>query len=153
MKLQPWAIRRTSTPVPYDAFISYGHAVDSRLGPALRDALHQFARPWNRLRALRVFCDERSLSASPGLWSTIEGALAVSRCFILLASPKAVESRWVQREVEQWQRIQPKRPFFIVLSDGEIVWDSAAGDFDWEHTTALPRSLSRWFTEEPLWVD
>jgi len=153
MKLQPWARKSTSTPAPYDAFISYSHAVDSRLGPALRDALHQFARPWHRLRALRVFCDQRSLSASPGLWSTIEAALAASRYFILLASPESAGSPWVQREMQQWQRTKPKRPFLIVLTDGEIAWNRTAGDFDWNRTTALPKSLPGWSTEEPLWVD
>ena len=45
----------------YTAFISYSHAVDGRLAPALQSALHGFAKPWYRLRALRVFRDQASL--------------------------------------------------------------------------------------------
>ena len=60
----------------YAAFISYSHAADGKLAPALQRGLHGFARPWFRLRALRVFRDEASLSANPGLWSSIEQALA-----------------------------------------------------------------------------
>jgi WD40 repeat protein len=37
--------------------VPVSHAVDERLGPAFRDALHRFARRWNRRRALHVFCD------------------------------------------------------------------------------------------------
>ncbi|GAA2773413.1 toll/interleukin-1 receptor domain-containing protein [Nonomuraea dietziae] len=90
-------------------------------------ALHQFARPWYRLRALRVFCDARSLSASPGLWTTIEAALDASHCFILLASPESARSFWVLREVEHWRSLAPERPMLIVVTDGEIVWDHEAG--------------------------
>src|SRR5262245_35561959 len=86
----------------YNAFISYSHAADARLAPALRTALHAFARPWNRMRALRVFRDKTSLSASPGLWAKVELALAESEYFLLLASPEAARSAWVAREVDWW---------------------------------------------------
>src|SRR4051794_11377103 len=86
----------------YAAFISYSHAVDGKLAPALQSGLHGFARPWFRLRAVRVFRDEASLSANPGLWSSIEQALQGSQFFILLASPEAARSPWVAREVAYW---------------------------------------------------
>jgi hypothetical protein len=41
--------------VAYNAFISYNHAADGTLAPALQSALHRFAKPWYKLRALRVF--------------------------------------------------------------------------------------------------
>ena len=83
----------------YDAFISYSHAVDGRLAPAIRSGLHRFAQPVFSLRALNVFRDQSSLSASPGLWPSIEDALSQSRHFIVLASPEAARSPWVRREV------------------------------------------------------
>ena len=88
--------------MPYDAFISYSHAADGKLAPALQSALHRFAKPWYRLRAVRVFRDKTSLSVSPALWSAIEAALSESKYFILLASPEAAASHWVQQEVEYW---------------------------------------------------
>ncbi|NUP77921.1 MAG: TIR domain-containing protein, partial [Nonomuraea sp.] len=145
--------RGKPAPGHYDGFISYSRAADGRLGPALRDALHQFARPWHRLRALRVFCDARSLSASPGLWTTIEAALDASRCFVLLASPDSARSVWVRREVERWRSLVPERPMLIVVTGGEIAWDHEAGRFDAALTTALPEMLLQGFTEAPLWVD
>ncbi|MFE7506233.1 TIR domain-containing protein [Promicromonospora sp. NPDC057488] len=137
----------------YDAFVSYSHDADGPVGPALRDALHLFARPWNRLRALRVFCDRRALDPADGLWTTIRRALDTSRFLILVASPGAASSRWVRREVEQWRSMTPRRPVLLVRTGGQIVWDDVAGDFDWDRTTALPHALSGWFTEEPQWVD
>src|SRR5687767_1609322 len=103
----------------YAAFISYSHAADGKLAPALQRGLHSFARPWFRLRALRVFRDEASLSANPGLWSSIEGALAKSEFFILLASPEAARSPWVGREAAYWVQHKSPETFLIVLTDGE----------------------------------
>jgi MTH538 TIR-like domain (DUF1863)/WD domain, G-beta repeat len=142
----------TSAPT-YDAFISYSHAVDGQLAPALQRALHEFARPWHRLRALRVFRDEGSLAANPGLWSSIEHALAGSRFFILLASPDAARSEWVAREVDYWCQHKPLANLLIVLTGGQIVWDGGAGDFVWEQTSALPPGLRGRFREEPRYID
>ena len=77
----------------YDAFVSYSHAADGKLAPALQAGLHRFAKPWHRPRALRVFRDQTSLAASPALWPAIERALADTRYFLQLASPEAARSR------------------------------------------------------------
>jgi hypothetical protein len=69
----------------FDAFISFSHAADGRLAPALQAALQSIGKPWYRRRALRIFRDTTTLSASPELWPTIERALERSRHFILLA--------------------------------------------------------------------
>ncbi|MBY5351321.1 TIR domain-containing protein [Rhizobium leguminosarum] len=94
--------------MPYDAFISYSHASDGELGAALQRGLHQLARPWHRLRALHVFRDKTSLSASPALWTSIVRALEQSTNLILLASPAAARSTWVCREVEWWGQNRPQ---------------------------------------------
>jgi WD40 repeat protein len=137
----------------YAAFISYSHAVDGLLAPALQSGLHRFAKPWYRLRAVRVFRDEASLSANPGLWSSIEAALAASHFFILLASPEGAGSRWVAQEASYWCRHKQPANLLIALTDGELVWDSSTSDFDWATTTALPAVLRGVFTEEPRFID
>jgi WD40 repeat protein len=137
----------------YNAFISYSHAANAGLAPALQSGLHRFARPWYRLRALRIFRDATNLSVSPGLWSSIEKELAEAEYFLLLASPEAAASPWIAREVDFWLTQRSPERLLIVLSDGEICWDQAAGDFDWARTTALPRRLSGAFREEPLYLD
>ena len=145
----------------YDAFMSYSHAVDGKLAPALQLALHRFTRPWYRTRALYVFRDQTSLTATPQLWASIQDALASADHFILLASPEAAQSRWVDREVQWWLDREPPDQeghlpvgnLLIVLTAGHISWNQGAGDFDWSVTTALPARLRGHFSEEPLWVD
>src|SRR3954469_18843715 len=137
----------------YAAFISYSRDADGRLAARLEYALERFATPWYRLRAFRVFRDDASLSSNPGLWSSLTGALDGVGHFILLASPGAAQSLWVGREVEYWLEHREPERMLLVLTDGEIVWDEAAGDFDWERTTALPRTISGAFGEEPRYTD
>jgi len=155
-----------AAPVPaaatlYDAFISYSHAADGRLAPRLQAGLQRLARPLFRPRALHVFRDATGLSATPELWPTIQRALDGSRYLVLMASPRSAGSPWVRDEVEHWLDRSPAaregkaaHRLLIVLSDGEIEWDAAAGRFDAARTTALPPRLHHGvFTHEPLWVD
>jgi WD40 repeat protein len=159
--LSPWQPERrldggsavSSGSKVYDAFISYSHAVDGRLAPALQRALHRFAKPWYRLRALRVFRDEASLSANPALWASIQKALAGAEFFILLASPQAAQSEWVTREVQYWRQHKGASNFLIALTDGELAWDRSIRDFRWPETSALSASFRGAFTDEPRYVD
>src|SRR6266508_2865828 len=144
---------KTSSAPAYDAFISYSRALDGRLAPALQSALHRFTKPWYRVRVLRVFRDDASLSANPGLWSSIEQALASSRFFVLFASPEAARSKWVTREVKYWCQHKSARNVLLALTDGKLVWDETVGDFDWDRTTALPSALAGVFDDEPRYVD
>jgi WD40 repeat protein len=142
-----------SPSLKYNAFISYSHAADGALAPALQRALHKFAKPWNRRWAVRVFRDETSLAASPELWTSIAAALADSEYFLLMASPRASASLWVRREIEWWLANRSIDRMLILVTEGDIAWDSAAGDFDWQSSTALPDCLRGRLRAEPLWVD
>ncbi|MEV0089080.1 TIR domain-containing protein [Saccharopolyspora sp. NPDC050642] len=135
----------------YDAFLSYSHALDQRLAPAVQNELQSFAKPWYRRRSLRIFRDRTNLAADPGLWASIEQALRASRWFILLASPEAARSQWVAREVEFWLREKSADTLLIVLAGGELVW--GGDDIDWSRTDALPEVLRGAFHAEPRWVD
>jgi acyl carrier protein len=137
----------------YSAFISYSRATDATLAPALEQALERFAKPWNRLRALNVFRDDTELSVNPGLWASIAAALEDSEFFVLLASPAAASSTWVGREVEHWLAHRDVNRLLIVVTDGDVVWESGASDFDRTRTTALSDVLRGAFGEEPRYVD
>ena len=135
----------------YDAFVSYSHAADGRLAPALQAGLQSLAKRWYRRRALRVFRDETSLSASPELWGSIEAALSQARYFVLLASPTAEDSHWVDQEVRWWRANRGHDTVLIALTDGELDWDDERGDFG--AAAPIPPGLRDWFPGEPLWVD
>jgi len=137
----------------YRAFISYSHAADGQLAPALQRGLHRLAKPWYRSPPWQVFRDQTSLSVTPALWSSIEQALAASGFFILLASPQAAASKWVQREVDWWLAHRPRDRLLLALTDGSLLWDPEAGDFDPAASDALPPNLLGVFEQEPFWVD
>ena len=103
--------------------MSYSHAADHVAAPALQSALHKFARPWNRMRALHLFRDQTSLAASPELWPAIEDALSNARWLIVMASPSAAASRWVAREIEWWLTHRSPQTMLIVMTDGNLGWD------------------------------
>ena len=137
----------------FDAFISYSHAADGQLAPALRQGLERLARPWQKRRALRVFHDSTGLAATPSLWATIQNALDSTRYFVLLASPMAAASPWVQQEVGYFVGRYGTARLLMVLTDGWCQWDGRRRDFDWSRSTAVPPSLAGRFAEEPLFVD
>ncbi|MGH9373442.1 MAG: TIR domain-containing protein, partial [Vicinamibacterales bacterium] len=139
--------------MPYKAFISYSHAADGKLAPALQTALERFAKPRHRMRAFRIFRDTTNLSVAPELWPEIEKALDESEYLLFLASPEAARSKWVKKELTYWRERKDTSRLLITLTSGDIAWDDASGDFDWHKTTAVPEVLRGAFKQEPLYLD
>jgi WD40 repeat protein len=140
----------------YEAFISYSHDSDNLLAAELQRTLNRIARPpykWWQWWPPRVFRDQTNLAAASDLGAEIKDALLDSDSFVLLASTRAAASPWVNREVEMWCANKARDRLFIALTDGMLAWDDTHGDFDRARTNALPRSLTRVFDTEPLWVD
>ena len=132
----------------YDGFISYSHAADGLLAPRLQSGLQRFAKPWWKRRALRVFRDESSLSANPHLWSSITEALDGSAWFVLLLSPDAARSEWVNQEIEYWKEQRDPSRILPVVTDGHFAWEGTDVT-----GYSVPDALRGVFTEEPRWVD
>src|SRR5258708_2829651 len=105
-----WSFRRHSEKEPglteprYKAFVSYSHDPDEQFAVSLQSSLSRFAKPWYRLRTMRIFRDKTSLSANPTLWHSIEQALGESEYFLLLACPSSAKSLWVHQEIQWWLR-------------------------------------------------
>jgi WD40 repeat protein len=137
----------------YDAFVSYSHAKDKPIAAALQSVVQKLGKPWYRRRALRVFRDDTSLSATPHLWPSIQTALSESRFLILLASPEAAASPWVDKELAYWLEHKSIDTLLIASTDGELAWDDAAGDFGRGDHMPLPPALKGHFPTEPKWVD
>jgi WD40 repeat protein len=138
--------------MPFDGFISYSHAADGRLAPAVQRGLHRLAKPWHRRRALWIFRDQTGLAVTPALWTSIQAALDGSKYFVLLASEEAARSQWVNREIEHWVATKSPDRILPVVTDGEWRWDPATGDFT-AGSTAVPAALRGVFAEEPLYLD
>ncbi|RSM40759.1 TIR domain-containing protein [Amycolatopsis balhimycina DSM 5908] len=137
--------RRTGS--GFDAFMSYSHARDRDLAPLLQREVERFATPWYRLRSSRIFRDNANLAASSALWESIEEGLSASKWFILLASPLAAASPWVDKEVGWWLANRSPRRLVIGLTDGEFASaDGVSAD-------VLPPALRAIPFTEPRWVD
>ena len=132
----------------YRAFISYRHGRDEPLAAALARALARFARPWWKLRAMRVFVDQHGLSANPALWPSIERGLSHSEWLLLLACPEAAASPWVAREVSWWLAHRRPERILIVQTAGTIAWQGA--DFDWARLGATFSPLVLESVQDPL---
>jgi WD40 repeat protein len=137
----------------YQAFISYKHMGSSAFAERLELALKAYAKPLWRL-PIRVFRDEKYLKPGLDLPKMIKDALDQSDFLIYLASPGAAESPWVQDELSQWCS-QPSRlgKLIIVLTEGAIATEESGKVINWEKTDAVPRSLSQFITNTPLYVD
>src|SRR5215831_10142447 len=135
----------------YRAFISYSNEADAELASAVQSALHNFARPWYRIRALHIFRDKTSLAANPALAASLEKAVRNCDYLLLFASPQAARSPWVRQEIDWWLRDHSVENMLILLAGGDIVWNPEEGDFNWDRTTSLPTNLKGRFAEEPLY--
>src|SRR5208282_224028 len=114
---------------------SYNQKLDRPFVRRLQRQLQNLGKAWWQRRAVRVFRDESSLSATPGLWPAIVRALERSRFLIVCASPEAASSHWVNEEARWWLAHKSPSTLLIALTAGELQWDRAANDFVWNETT------------------
>ena len=101
----------------HDAFISYSHVADTKLATALESGLEKLAKPLLKLRALNVFRDQTSLSASPALFSVLaarrfdsgalEGTVEVYRWKSEDMLAEACRRMPVEAAEKQWRQVLP----------------------------------------------
>lgn len=107
----------------FHVFISYAREASSELALDVQTGLERFAKPWNKLRAVRVFRDDASMSANTALWTTIQRALQESEWFVLVATPPAAASEYVNNEVAWWVTHKGAHRLLLVHAAGTIAWD------------------------------
>jgi WD40 repeat protein len=151
-EVQPSRARRAS--FTYDAFLSYSHQ-DGAVAGGIQKGLHRIGRRVGRLNALRVFRDSTDLSANPDLWGKVTDAMDRSRYLIVVLSPRAAASEWVDREVGYWLKRRGPDQMLIVLAEGHLHWDEGAGRFDPDRSDVSLPVLKEpgVLPGEPLYVD
>jgi hypothetical protein len=128
------AVGRSATTPPvasftYWAFISYSH-VDEPHAKWLHQSLEGYRVPKalrsqdTRLepvpaRLFPVFRDRDELSAAPRLGERIERALEQSRYLIVICSPAAATSPWVNKEVAFFKALGREDCVLSLIVDGE----------------------------------
>jgi tetratricopeptide (TPR) repeat protein len=113
----------------YAAFITYSH-VDSGVASWLRKSLEAYRVP-SRLvasqtrsglasgRLGRVFLDREELSAGGDLGHSIREALSKSEHLIVVCSPAAAQSSWVNLEIQEFTETHKQGRILCVIVDGE----------------------------------
>jgi WD40 repeat protein len=139
------------TELAYGVFLSYSGERDRRWLPRLRHVIEKQSRPWYKPPRIRVFLDKTGVSIGPELWGKIEAGLARSDWLVVLASPEAKSSVWVDREIGWWLEHKSVHTILLVVTAGQLVWDERRGDWDPELSTALPARLSGKFEQQPVW--
>ena len=65
-----------------------------------------------------VFRDEDELAGAAELGPKLRGALAQAAALIVVASPHAARSAWVDQEIRSFKTMHPDRPVFAVIARG-----------------------------------
>src|SRR4051812_38796570 len=113
----------------YWAFISYSHA-DAKWGDWLHAALETYRLPTRLVRQAKtegavprrifpVFRDREELASSASLGENIETALRQSRALVVICSPRAAASRWVNEEIKLYKSMGREDRVFCLIVDGE----------------------------------
>jgi hypothetical protein len=113
----------------YRAFISYSHS-DERVAAWLHRSLENYRVP-KRLRATEgefgpvperlnpIFRDREELASADNLGASVQAALADSESLIVICSPHAAQSHWVNEEVLAFKRLGRSGRIYCLIVDGE----------------------------------
>lgn len=126
---------------------------DRDVAVELQRKLERFATPWYRRKTLSVFREQTELAARPSVSYGTPKAIDESEYFILVASPHAAASKFVNRKLEYFLKTHSLEKLLIVLTEGNVEWNPDNDDFDWNRTDAIPSALKGQFRSEPLFVD
>ncbi len=113
----------------YAAFISYSHA-DMKVARWLHRAIENYRVPKALVgtagdrgpipaRLRPIFRDEDELAGAAELGPKLLGALARSDALIVICSPTAARSVWVDKEIRSFKAINPDAPVFALIAAGK----------------------------------
>jgi formylglycine-generating enzyme required for sulfatase activity len=122
----------------YAAFVSYS-SKDARFAQRLHRALERYRIPaalgefrlagqgGRRNRVYPVFRDREELSAGD-LGHRIEDGLRQSAALIVVCSPNAAQSPWVQKEIDFFIKLGRRDRIFAIIADTAPLKDKGGGD-------------------------
>ncbi len=106
----------------YAAFISYAHA-DEAMARRIHNALETYRLPKSfdqssRAKLKPIFRDVTELTAHHSLSEKIRDAVKTSRFLIVLCSPAAKNSHWVNEEIQLFRKLHGENKVLSVIIDG-----------------------------------
>lgn len=143
----------------YKAFVSYSHR-DRKWGSWLQRSLEAYRVPKRLVgtetafgpverRLTPVFRDREDLPSASDLSSKVKEALAASATLIVVCSPAAAESKWVNEEVRYFRSLGREERIFALIVDGDPQPDDPVRQ-------CFPAALTTWpdgTPHEPLAAD
>ncbi len=144
------------TELRYRAYISYSHK-DEVWAAWLHRALESYRVPRYLVgqetaigivpaRIRPVFRDRDDLSSSTDLEGTVNQALADSENLIVVCSPDAAASHWVNEEIYQFAHLGRADRIFFIIVNGESMGDGSVSN-------CFPSALKEIGFNEPLAAD
>ncbi len=123
------AVRKRRRSSHYYAFLSYSHS-DEALADWLFLQLERFRVPSGLAgrvtdngvvpkRLIPIFRDQQELAAAKDLGAEIRSALATSQFLIVLCTPAAANSQWVNSEIDAFKRNHPDGCVLAAIGGGE----------------------------------
>jgi hypothetical protein len=113
------------THINYKSFISYSHS-DEVWAKWLHKALESYKLP-KRLRGeglteklFPIFRDRDELSSAADLSAKVQNALKASESLIVVCSPSAAKSRWVNEEIRLFRSLGRADRIFCVIVNGDL---------------------------------
>lgn len=111
----------------YKAFISYRHCeLDSEVAKKIIKSVESYGIPktiaekqQTNKHVGKLFRDEDELAAADNLSEVITEALDESEYFIMVCSPRYIESEWCMLEVRHWINRNGRKNIVAVLVEGE----------------------------------
>jgi formylglycine-generating enzyme required for sulfatase activity len=128
----------SAQPKRYRAFISYSQR-DKPYARRLHQALESYRVPTGvdaanvdaKTRKLgRFFRDDEEMGAATDLGAALEGAIADAESLIVVCSPHAAQSRWVNEEIIHFKRTDRAARIFAVIVGGEPNAPAAANGLE-----------------------
>lgn len=112
------------TGASYLAFLSYSHK-DVRRARRLQRRLETYKLPHSLTladgsrRLGNVFRDQDELAAASDLSESVKDGIARSGAMIVLCSPSAAASLWVDKEIRLFREVHPTRPILAAIIEGD----------------------------------
>lgn len=136
----------------WDLFISYSTDASGPRAAQIQRSIEQVVK--NAGGTIRCFRDETSLALGAELSERLADALTRSANLVVLLSPEAQASRWVDLEIRAWIDSNHDESHLHLLKqspDTVIEWDSGLADFTADSN--VPDALRGVFRSEPIWAD
>ena len=132
----------------YKAFVSYSHS-DEKWATWLHRSLETYRLPKHLVgtetsfgaiprRLVPIFRDRNELPTATDLGELLNAALVDSATQIVICSPRAAQSRWVNEEILAFKRLGKSHRIFCLIVEGEPY----ASDMPGKEEGVLPESTS-----------